>query len=90
MFKDALEIEENLMAWGKLKNRVEANRRRQENQPSTSAPSSTNYAKFDIIMKTMGRLMDRMDPYNRPPNREKPENQARNPNSRKPPPPTRN
>ena len=34
--------------------------------------------------------MDRMAPYNRPPNREQPKNQIRNPNFRRPPPPPRN
>ena len=52
MFNDALEVEANLMASGKMKHRVEVDRRKnkEENQPSTS--SSTD-AKFDIMMKTM-------------------------------------
>ena len=70
MFKDDLEVEENLMDSGKLTNRVEADRRRQENQPSTSAPSSSNDAKFETMMKTMERLMDMMALDNIPPNRE--------------------
>ena len=43
-----------------MKQRVEVDRRkmREENQPSTS--SSSNDAKFDIMMKTMERLMDRL------------------------------
>ena len=66
MFKYALEVEEKLMASGKLNNRIDADKRRQDNQPSTYAPSSTNDSKFDIMMNTMVRLMDRMALYNRP------------------------
>ena len=73
-----------------MKNRVEVDRRRQENQQSTSAPSSTSDVKFEMLMKTMERLMDRLALYNRPHNREQPENQIRNPNFRRPPPPQRN
>ena len=78
------------MASGKMKNRVEENRRRQENQPSTSATSSASDVKFEKVMKEIERLMDRLAPDNIPPNREKPENQIRNPNFRRPPPPPRN
>ena len=69
MFKDALEEEANLMASGKMKQRVEVDRRktREENQPSTY---SSTYAKFDIMMKTMERLMDRLVLDSRPPNRD--------------------
>ena len=73
-----------------MKNRVEEDRRRQENQPSTSAPSSASDVKFEMMMKTMDRLVDRLALDNRPPNREKPKNQVRNPNFRRPPPPQRN
>ena len=90
MFKYALEVEANLMASRKMKNRVEEDRRRQENQPSTSAPSSTSDVKFEMMMKTMERLMVRLALENRPPNREKPENQVRNPNFRRHPVPLRN
>ena len=69
MFKYALEVEANLMASGKMKQRVEVDRRktREENQPSTS--SSTD-AKFDIMMKNMERLMDRLALDNMPPNKD--------------------
>ena len=78
------------MDLGKLKNRIEGDRRRQENQPSTSTSFSTNNVKFEMMMKNMERLMEMIDLYNRPPNREKPENQIRNPNFSRPPPPQRN
>ena len=60
------------MAYGKMKNRVEEDRRRQENKPSTSTPSFASDLKFEMMMKTMERLMDRLDLDNIPPNREKP------------------
>ena len=76
MFKYALEVEANLFASGKMKQRVEVDKRktREENQPSTSSSSD---AKFDIMMKTMERLMDRLALYNKPPNREHPKPQIR-------------
>ena len=73
-----------------MKNRVEETRRRKENQPSTSTPSSASDVKFEMMMNTMERLMNRLALDNRPPNREKLENQVRNPNFRRPPPPERN
>ena len=84
MFKYALEVEDSLMASCKMKQRSEVDRRKtmEENQPSNS--SSTN-AKFDIMMKTMERLIDRLALDNMPPNRDQPEPQIRNPNFRIPP-----
>ena len=70
MFKYALEVEENLMAIWKMKNKVEEYRRRQENKPSTFSPSSSNDAKFEMMMKSMEILIDMLALYNRPPNRE--------------------
>ena len=71
MFKDYLEVEANLIASGKMKHRLEVDRRknREENKPSTS--SSTD-VKFDIMMKTMERFMDILPLDNRPRNREQP------------------
>ena len=59
MFKDALEVEEKLMPSRKMKNRVEEDRRRHENKPSTSTPSLVSDVKFEMMMKTMERLMVR-------------------------------
>ena len=84
MFKDALEVEANMVAYGKMKQRVEVDRRRtrEENHPSTFVvlASSSNDAKFEMMMKTMERLMDRFDLDNGPPNREKIDCQIRNQN----------
>ena len=85
MFKDALEVEVNLITSEKMKQRVEVDRRRtrEEHQTSTSiaaTSSSSNDAKFEMMMKTMERLMDRFDLDNGPPNREKIDCQIRNQN----------
>ena len=92
MFKDALEVEANLMASGNMKQRIEVDRRitREEHQPSTSgvaANSSSNDAKFEMMKKTMERLMDMLDLDNMPPIREQSKLQVRNPQFRIPPPP---
>ena len=78
------------MASRKMKNRVEADRRRHENQASASSPSSLSDVNFEMMMKTMERLMDILALDNRPPNREKPKNKIKIPNFRIPPPPQRN
>ena len=75
MFKDSLEVEANLMASGNMKQTVEVERRItiEEHHPSTSVAttaSSSNYAKFEMMMKSMERLMDRLALDKRPPNRE--------------------
>ena len=57
MFKDSLEVEANLVASAKMKQRVEVKRirTREEHKPSTSiaAAASSNDAKFEMMMKTM-------------------------------------
>ena len=87
MLKYSLEVEANLMASGKMKQRMEVDRRKniEENQSSTSA-SSSNDAKFEMVINTMERLMGRLDLDNKPSNREKFEPQIRNQNCRRPPP----
>ena len=63
---------------------VDRRRTRENNQASTS--SSTN-AKFDIMMKTMESLMDRLELHNRIPSKEYSKPQIRNRNFKRPPPP---
>ena len=72
MFKDYLEVEANMMASGKIKHKVETDKRkvREETMPSTSVVSSPNDAKFEMMMKTMEILMDRQTVDNRTLNRE--------------------
>ena len=60
MFKDVLEAEANLMAYGKMENRVVEDRRKQKKQPYTSGPSSASDLKFEMMMKTMEILMDKL------------------------------
>ena len=89
MFTDTLEVEANMMACGKIKPRVEVDRRkgREEAHPSTSASSSSDM-KFEMMLKTMEKLMDRLTLEAKPMDREQNEPQIRNPNfKRKVPPP---
>ena len=48
MFIDALKVEANMMACGKIKKRLDVDRRkgREETMPSTSSASSSNDVKF--------------------------------------------
>ena len=89
MFQDSLEVEANMMSSGKIKQKVEMDRRkvREENVPSTCTASSPNDAKFEMMMKTMERLMDMLTVDNIPLNREHNETQIINPNFRRPNPP---
>ena len=70
----------------KMKQRVDENRRkvREENNPSTS---SSIDAKFDIMKRTMERLMDKLALDNIPQNIDQHEPQIMNPNFRRPLPP---
>ena len=60
MFQYALEVEANMMASGKIKQKVETRKAREENGPSDSATFSFNDVKFELMMKTMEKLMDRL------------------------------
>ena len=85
MFTDSLEVEANMMASGKMKHRDVDRRRKEENVPSPS--SSASDVKFDIMLKTMEKLMDKLTMDARPFNREQGDPQIRNPNFRRPNPP---
>ena len=86
MFTDDLEVESNMMASGKMKQRDFDRRKvREENMPSTSF--STNDIKFEMIFKTMEKFMNRLTIDIRSFNREQAEPQIRNPNFRRPNPP---
>ena len=82
MFTDALEVEANMMASGKMKHRDIDRRKKEENLPSTS--SSTTDIKFEMMLKTMEKLMDKLTMDNRAFNREQVDPQIRNPNFRRP------
>ena len=88
MFIDSLEVEANMMACGKIKQRVDVDRRKgREDTPSTSSVSSSIDIKFEMMLKTMEKLMDRLTMDNRLVNREQNEPQIKNPNFRRPIPP---
>ena len=55
MFADALEVESNMMSCGKIKQRVDVDRRkgREEIMPSTSSASSSNDIKFEMMLKQL-------------------------------------
>ena len=55
--------------------------------PRCEKGGNTTDENFDIMMKTMKRLIDRSSLDNRPPNIDKIEPQIKNPNFRRPPPP---
>ena len=61
MFTDALEVEANMMACGKIKQRVDVDRRKgREEIHSTSYVSSSNDIKFEMMLNTMKKLMDKL------------------------------
>ena len=72
MFTDALEVETNMMACGKIKQRVDVDRRkgREEIMPSISLAPSSNDIKFEMMLKTMENLMDKLTMDTRLVNRE--------------------
>ena len=84
MMDDAIEVEVNLLASNKTKQKGESRRIKEKAQPSTSQ-SSTD-VKMDLMMKAMERLIDRffMDDIGQNVNRERNEPQIRNPNFRQP------
>ena len=87
MFQVDIEVEENMMASGKVNQKVEIRKAREENVPSASASSSSNDVKFEMMLKIMEKLMDMITVDNRPLNKEKNEPQIRKPKFRMPYPP---
>ena len=85
MFTDALEVEANMMESGKMKHRDIDRRKKEENMPSTY--SSTTDIKFEMMLKMMEKLMDRLTMDNRSFNREQADPQIKNLNFRRPNPP---
>ena len=89
MFIDALEVEANMMACEKIKLRLEVDRRkgREEIHP-TSYTSSSSDGKFEMMLKTMENLMDWLTVEANPINWKHNEPQIKNPNFRRPIPPS--
>jgi hypothetical protein len=84
MMSDAIEVEVNLMASGKIKHNPDRDVKKVqgEAQPSTSQSSDE---KFDLMMKTMERFMERMSLENKPATRDQTDFQPRNQNFRRAP-----
>jgi hypothetical protein len=84
MMSDAIEVEVNLMASGKIKHNPDRDMKKVqgEAQPSTSQSSDEN---FDLMMKTMERFMERMSLDNKPATRDQTDFQPRNQNFRRAP-----
>jgi len=59
MIEDAMVVEDNLMALGKMKGRMEV-KTRQRGEVGTASTSQSSDAKFDIMMNTMEKLMERL------------------------------
>ena len=64
-----------MMTSGKIKQKVETykGKDREENVPSASVVASSNDVKFEMMLKTMDKLMDKMTIENKPLKREKKE-----------------
>ena len=87
MFTDVLEVEAKMMSCGKMKHKIEIDKRNVMEEISTYVVASSSYIKFEMILKEMEKMMDKLTVDNKPPNRELNEPQIRNPNFRKPNPP---
>jgi hypothetical protein len=79
---DAIEVKVNMMASGKIKQRFNKGDKRPQGdaQPSTSRSIDD---KFDLMMRTMEKLMEKMSMGNRPVSREQHGPQPRNQNLRR-------
>jgi hypothetical protein len=82
IMSNVVEVEVNMMASGKIKPKFN----RGDKRPQGDAQSSTSWSsddKFDMMMKTMEKLMERMSVGNRPVAREQNDPQPRNQNLRR-------
>ena len=62
MFTNALEVESNMMACGKIKQRADVDRRKgREELPSTSIVSSPSDVKIELMLKAMEKLMNTLE-----------------------------
>jgi hypothetical protein len=82
MMDDSIEVEVNLMASKKGKYRFDNKKVKEESQPSTSQSASD--AKFEFVLRTMERMMERFSESDRKVVREQHEPIIRNPNFRNP------
>ena len=83
MMNDVIEVEVNMMALGKIKNKDVD---KINNKEEISSPASSD-SKFDSIMRTMEKLVDRLSLENKQVPVQQQDTQIRNPNFRRPPAP---
>ena len=82
MFQDALEVEANKMESGKIKQKMEMRKVREDG--SSNSVASSNDVKFEIMLKMIEKLMAKFSVDNGSQHREQNEPQIRNPNFRRP------
>ena len=82
MMDDSIKLEVNLIASNKTKQRNET-RRVKEEEPQASTSQSCSDAKFNIMMKTMEKLMDKLSADDKNQMKDPNEPQVRNPNFRR-------
>jgi hypothetical protein len=79
---NAVEVEVNMMASGKIKSRFNRGDKRPQGHAQPLTPRSSD-DKFDMMMKTMEKLMERMSVGNRPAAQEQNDPLPKNQNLRK-------
>ena len=85
MFQDSLEVESNRMVSGKIKKKMETQKVREDG--SSTIVASANDVMFEMMLKMIEKLMDKLSIDNGSLNREQNEPQIRNPNIRRQNPP---
>jgi hypothetical protein len=84
MMSDVIEVEVNLMASKNIKHNLDRSVKKVQGQAQPST-SQSSYDKFNLIMKTMERLMERMFMENKPTTRDQTDSRPRNQNFRRAP-----
>ena len=82
MMDDSIEVEVNLSSSNKTKQRNETKRVKEE-EPQASTSQSSSDAKFNMMMKTMEKLMDKLSADDKNKMKDQNEPQVRNPNFRR-------
>lgn len=59
MMNDAIEVEVNLMALGKMKQKIDSKRKKIKDEAQASSSHSSDI-RFDSMMKTMDKIMERL------------------------------
>ena len=83
MMGDAIEVGVNLSSSSKTKQRNETKRVKEE-EPQASTSQSSSEAKFNMIMKTMEKMMETLSVDDKNQMKDQNEPQIRNPNFRRP------